>query len=406
MTLDVTGIRKHFPALQVKVKKKPVIYLDNACMSLKPVPVIEAMNDYYYSYPGCHGRTTYYFGRRTTEEYDRARQRLARLINAPQPKELIFVRNTSEGLNLIANSLPFSEGDVVVTTNVEHNSNLLPWQVLRRRRGIEHVIVKLSEDLTFDRSAFVEAMSSKVRLVSVAHTSNLTGVTMPVKEIAEIAHKHGALVMVDGAQSVAHSKVDVQELGVDILVFSVHKMMGPTGVGALWAKEEVLNKMEPFLVGGETVLNTFYDSYVPAGLPDRFEAGLQNYAGAIGAGVAAEYLMDLGRDEVHEHEVALNRIMTDMLKDIDGLSIIGPDDPELRGGILNVSVDGMKALEVARILDQANNIMVRAGYLCVHSWYNACDLPHSIRASVYVYNTPAECELFADVLTKLIKHYR
>ena len=194
MTLDVMSIRKQFPALQVKVKKKPVVYLDNACMSLKPIPVIEAMNDYYYSYPGCHGRTTYYFGRRTTEEYDRARERLARLINAPQSKELIFVRNTSEGLNLVSNSLPFSENDVVVTTNVEHNSNLLPWQVLKRRRNVEHVIVKLREDLTFDRSAFAEAMSSKVRLVSVAHTSNLTGVTMPVKEITAIAHRYGALV--------------------------------------------------------------------------------------------------------------------------------------------------------------------------------------------------------------------
>ena len=406
MPLDLINIRNLFPALHVKVKKKPIVYLDNACMSLKPTPVVEAMNDYYYSYPGCHGRTFYYFGRRTTEEYDRARRRLAKLINAPQAKEVIFVRNTSEGLNLVANSLPFSKGDVVVTTNVEHNSNLLPWQVLKRRREVEHVIVKLNDDLTFDRAAFADAMSGKVRLVSVAQTSNLTGVTMPVKEIAEIAHQRGALVMVDGAQSVAHSTVDVQDLGIDILVFSVHKMMGPTGVGVLWATEEVLNKMEPFLVGGETVLNTFYDSYVPAGLPDRFEAGLQNYAGAIGAGVAAEYLMELGPDEVHKHEVRLNRIMTDMLKGIDGLKIIGPEDPELRGGILNLSIDGMKALEIARILDQSNNIMVRAGYLCVHSWYNACDLPHSIRASVYVYNTPEECELFADVLTKLIKHYR
>ncbi|MCD6326377.1 cysteine desulfurase [bacterium] len=406
MTLDVALIRKLFPALHVKINRKPVVYLDNACMSLKPIPVVEAMNDYYYSYSGCHGRTTYYFGRRTTEEYDRARERLARLINAPQSKELIFVKNTSEGLNLISNSLPFSEGDIVVTTNVEHNSNLLPWQVLKRRRGVRHVIVELDEDMMFDHAAFLEAMSDDVKLVSVAHTSNLTGVTVPVTEIAEIAHKHGALVMVDGAQSVAHSRIDVQELGIDILVFSVHKMMGPTGVGVLWAKEEVLNKLEPFIVGGETVLNTFYDSYVLAGLPDRFEAGLQNYAGAIGAGVAAEFLMELGPEEVHEHEVALNRIMTDMLIGIDGLSIIGPDNPELRGGILNMSIDGMKALEVARILDQAHNIMVRAGYLCVHSWYNANDLAHSIRASVYVYNTPAECELFAKVLTQLIKHYR
>ena len=406
MQLDVASIREEFPSLKIKVNKKPVVYLDNACMSLKPTSVIEAMNDYYYSYPGCHGRTTYYFGRRTTEEYDRARERVARLINAPQSKELVFVRNTSEGLNLVANSLPFSEGDRVVTTNIEHNSNLLPWQVLKRRRGVEHVIVSLKDDLTFDRSAFIEAMSGNVRLISVAQTSNLTGVTMPIKEIARIAHEHGALVMVDGAQSVAHSLVDVQDLGIDILTFSAHKMMGPTGVGALWAKEEVLNKMEPFLVGGETVVNTFYDSYVPAGIPDRFEAGLQNYAGAIGAGVAAEYLMGLGPEAIHEHEVALNRVMTEMIMGIDGLTIIGPSEPELRGGILNISVDGMKALELARILDQSSNIMVRAGYLCVHSWYNARALPHSIRASVYAYNTPDECEMFARVLTQLIKHYR
>ncbi|MBN1591940.1 MAG: aminotransferase class V-fold PLP-dependent enzyme, partial [Candidatus Coatesbacteria bacterium] len=372
----------------------------------KPIAVVEAMNEYYYAFPGCHGRTTYYFGRRTTEEYDRARERLAKLINAPQSKELIFVRNSSEGINLIANSLPFQKGDVVVTTNIEHNSNLLPWHVLKRRKGIEHMIVKLNDDLTFDRAAFERAMSDRVRLVSVVHTSNLTGVSMPIKQIAAMAHRHGALVMVDGAQSVAHSKVDVQDLGIDILVFSVHKMMGPTGFGVLWAKEEVLNKLEPFIVGGETVLNTFYDSYVPAGLPDRFEAGLQNYAGAIGAGVAAEFLMELGRDEVHEHEVMLNRVMTDGLKGIDGLKIIGPADPELRGGILNIAVDGMKALEVARILDETSNIMVRAGFLCVHSWYNANELPHSIRASVYVYNTPDECELFASVLKQLIKHYR
>ena len=406
MSLDVERIRKEFPALHVKVKGKPVVYLDNACMSLKPKCVVDAMNDYYYSYPGCHGRTTYYFGRRTTEEFDRARRRLAELINAPQARELLFVKNTSEGINLVSHSLPFSEGDVVVTTNVEHNSNLLPWQVLKRRKGVEHRIVHLADDLTFDRSAFEEAMSSEVRLVSVVQTSNLTGVSVPVKEIAKIAHRYGALVMVDGAQSVAHSRIDVQELGIDILVFSVHKMMGPTGVGVVWAKEEVLNKMEPFIVGGETVLNTFYDSYVPAGLPDRFEAGLQNYAGAIGAGVAAEYLMDLGPEAVHEHEVTLNHIMTERLEGIDGLRIIGPDAPDLRGGILNIYVDGMKSLEIARILDQSNNIMVRAGYLCVHSWYNARDLPHSVRASVYVYNTPGECELFADVLTKLLKHYR
>jgi len=406
MSLDVEAIMKDFPSLQVRVNRKPIVYLDNACMTMKPIQVIEAMNEYYYSYPGCHGRTMYYFGRRTTEEYGRARQRLQRLINAPQSKEVIFVRNTSEGINLVASSLPFEPGDVVVTTNVEHNSNLLPWQVLKRRKGIEHRIVNLNEELTFDLGELEEAMSDRVRLVSVPHTSNLTGVTLPVSEIARVAHAHGALLMLDAAQSVPHRRVDVQSLDADIVVFSVHKMLGPTGTGVLWAKEEVLNKMGPFIVGGETVLDTHYDTYVPAGLPDRFEAGLQNYAGAIGAGVAAEYLMALGLEDIHEHEVWLNQIVTERLQDLDGVRVLGPAEPEQRGGVINIVIEGMKALEVARILDEANNIMVRAGVHCLHSWYNANLMPHSIRASVYVYNTEAECELFTDVLTKLIKHYR
>jgi len=200
--------------------------------------------------------------------------------------------------------------------------------------------------------------------------------------------------------------VDVQELGIDILVFSVHKMLGPTGTGVLWAREEILNKLEPFLVGGESVQDTFYDSYVPADLPDRFEAGLQNYAGAIGAGVAAEYLMNLGLEEVSRHETKLNTLLTDRIGAIEGVKVLGPSDPGLRSGIINVVIEKMKALEVARILDEANNIMVRAGVHCLHSWYNACDIPHSIRASVYVYNTENECEIFADVLKKIIKYYR
>ncbi|OGL45912.1 MAG: hypothetical protein A2161_02035 [Candidatus Schekmanbacteria bacterium RBG_13_48_7] len=406
MALNIELLRKDFPALHVKVNKKPIIYLDNACMTLKPIIVVDAIKDYYYSYPGCHGRTSYYFGRKTTEEYNRARQKLAKLINAPQTKEVIFTRNTSEGINLIAHSLSFVEGNAVITTNVEHNSNLLPWQVLKRRRGVEHVIVNLAKDLTFDMESFKTAMSDRIRLVSIAQTSNLTGVTHPVAEITKIAHQYGALVMVDGAQSVAHHKVDVQQLGVDILVFSVHKMLGPTGTGVLWAKEAVLNKIEPFMVGGETVLDTFYDRYVPADLPDRFEAGLQNYAGAIGAGVAAEYIMNIGLDKISQHETMLNQILTDRLTDIEGLIIIGPRDPELRGGIINFAVERMKALEVARILDEANNIMVRAGVHCLHSWYNANHKDHSIRASVYLYNTVEECEIFADVLKKIVKYYR
>lgn len=402
--MDVEKIRADFPVLQQKLKGKSVIYLDNACMSLRPVQVLEAMNEYYYKYPGCAGRSIHKFGEMVTEHYEAARKRIAKLIGAKEKKEIIFTRNTTEGINLIANAFDFKSGDVVLTSDREHNSNLLPWQLLAKRKGVKHEIVFSAPDMTFDLGEFerkVKAIGDKLKLVSIVHTSNLDGYTIPVREVIEIAHDAGALVLVDGAQSVPHKKVDVRKLGIDFLAFSGHKMLGPSGIGALYGQYELLEKLRPFMVGGDTVKDTTYDSFVPLNPPEKFEAGLQNYASAIGLAAAAEYLEKIGLDKVEKHDTKLNEIITDGIKDIKGLSIIGPADPKLRSGIISFNIEGMFPHDIAIMLDDVANIMVRSGAHCMHSWFNAHAIRGSVRASLYLYNTREEVELFIEKLKEI-----
>jgi len=304
----------------------------------------------------------------------------------------------------VANAFDFKAGDVVLTSDREHNSNLLPWQFLAKRKGIKHEIVFSAQDMTFDLGEFerkVKNIGDKLKLVSMVHTSNLDGYTIPIKEVIEIAHDAGALVMVDGAQSVPHKKVDVRKLGADFLAFSGHKMMGPTGIGVLYAKYELLEKLQPFLVGGDTVKDSTYDSCVILNPPEKFEAGLQNYASAIGLAAAVEYLEKIGRASVEAHEARLNEIITAGIKDIKGLSIIGPPDPKLRGGIISFNIDGMFPHDIAIMLDDIANIMVRSGAHCVHSWFNAHAIRGSARASLYLYNTREEAETFIEKLKEI-----
>jgi len=402
----VNKIREDFRPLQLKVNKKPLIYFDNACMTLKPNQVVEAMNDYYYNYPGCHGRTFHRFGRLTTEKYKESRKIIGDFFGAGKAEEIIFVRNTTEGINLVARSLKLEEGDVVLTSNTEHNSNLLPWQYLKLQKKIEHRIVKLNDDLTFNMDNFVEALDDRVKLVSLGHCSNLSGACIPAEEIIQLAHKKGALVMLDGAQSVAHHKINVKDMDVDFFVVSFHKLLGPTGIGALYGKESHLNKMPPFLLGGETVNDTTYNSFALAPLPDKFEAGLQNYAGAIGAAAAVRYIQKLSYKDIFDHITSLNERITEKILTLPDVSIIGPKEPRDRAGILNFVIKGMRALEVAHILDESNNIMVRAGVHCVHSWYNAFKVPHSLRASFYIYNTEEEVDVFFENLKNIVRFFK
>lgn len=403
--MDVEKIRDDFPILQEKMNGKPIIYFDNACMALRPRQVVDAMNEYYYKYPGCAGRSIHKIGNKVTEKFEEARERMAKFINAKDHREVIWTRNTTEGMNLVAHSLDFKEGDVVITTDREHNSNLIPWQMLAKAKGIRHEIVFSNPDGTFNLEEFerkVEDVGDALKAVSVVHTSNLDGYTVPLADIIKITHDAGALSIVDGAQSIPHQRVDVRKLDMDFLAFSGHKMMGPSGIGVFYGKYDLLDKMEPFLTGGDTVQNSTYDSCIMLKPPEKYEAGLQNYASAIGLAAAADYLENVGLDNVGKHEKELNSIITEGIKDIKGLSILGPADPAMRSGIISFNIESMHPHDIAMMMDDIANIMMRSGAHCVHSWFNNNAMKNgSARASLYLYNTKDEAETFIEKLKEV-----
>ncbi len=400
--MNIQKIREDFPILSKEINGKPIIYLDNACMTLKPTQVIEAMNEYYYEHPACGGRSVHKFGTQVSIKCDRARKKIKKFLNADDPKEIIFTRNTTEGINLIARCYKFQKGDVVLTTDREHNSNLAPWHIMRELKGIKHEIVRSNSDNTFNMEAFQERMGKDIKMVSMVHTSNLEGYTIPAEEIIKIAHDHGALVMLDGSQSVAHRFIDIKRLDVDFFSFSIHKMCGPTGMGVLYGKSHLLNDLSPFIVGGDTTLETTYRTSKFLDPPNRFEGGLQNYAGMLGSGAAVEYLSNIGMKNIQEHETRLNTIMTSKLEKILNVHIIGPKDPKKRAGIVSFWVDDMDAHDLAMIMDEVANIMLRSGMHCVHSWFNAKGINGSTRASVYLYNTEEEAKIFGDTLEEIL----
>jgi len=401
--MDVEKIRQDFPVLQKDFKGKPLIYMDNACMSLKPRQVVEAMNQYYNEFPACAGRSIHRLSTRVEEARRKARQVMQKFIGARKPEEVIFTRNTTEGLNLVVNSLGLGKGDIVMTTDREHNSNLLPCQMLEKRKGAEHRVCLSDNESKFRLDSFEEMLSKDVKLVSFVYTSNLDGYTLPVKEIIKAAHDNGSLVLLDAAQAVPHHEVDVKKLGVDFLAFSGHKMLGPTGTGILYVKKGHYDKLQPFMVGGETVEWSTYEDHEFLAPPEKFEAGLQNYAGEIGLAAAAEYLKGIGSSNIEKHESMLTKQLHDGISAMEGVKIIGVQDPEMRGGITSFSVGGMGYHDIAMILSNNYNTMVRSGQHCVHSWFQAHGIEGSVRASLYIYNTSQEVETFIDALKEIIK---
>lgn len=399
MGLNVEKVRGDFPVLQKEINGKLIIYMDNACMTLRPVQVIEKIKEYYTEYPACGERSMHKLGRKVDEGMERSRGILKKFIDARNTKEIIFTKNTTEGINLVANSLELKNGDTILGTDKEHNSNLLPWQKLASR-GVKYEIVKSNPDNTFSIENFQEKMNKGVKLVAMVHTSNMDGTTTPMKEIVKIAHDNGALVLMDGAQSIPHHDVNVKKLDVDFLAFSGHKMLGPSGTGVLYGKEKLLEKLGTFLVGGGTVVDTTHTKAEFEELPQKFEAGLQNYAGIIGLGEAANYLMKTGKNNIEKHETELNRKITEGLSDI--VDIIGPKEAEKRSGIFSFNYKKVDTHEIAMMLDEIENICVRSGAHCVHSWFNAHNLKGSVRASLYLYNTIEECEKFIETLKKVI----
>ncbi len=406
MASNFEAIRKDFPVLSQKRNGNRLVYFDNACMSLKPEQVVAKILEYYHDYPGCGGRSHHYISQKTTEEMEKARAAVQKFIGAKKPEEVVFTRNTTEGLNLVYHSLPLNKGDAVFTTDKEHNSSLVPVQLLAKGKQIRHVVVPSNEDNTFSLHAFEELlrMHRSVKLVSMVGTSNLDGTTIPIREIAKLAHDASALFMVDGAQYVPHHETDVRKLGIDFLAFSGHKMMGPSGTGVLYGREDLLDKLPPFLAGGETVFDTTYETAKFEKPPHRFEAGLQDYAGIVGLGEAVRYLSRLGPGSISAHELAMNRKISDELLPEKSVSLVGPKDPRLRGSIFSFNIGNLSSHDVATMLDASRNIAVRSGAHCVHSWFNAHDMKGCVRASFYAYNTTEEAEVFAGAVRTILRN--
>jgi len=410
MSLDVARVRKDFPILDRTVRGgQPLTYLDSANTSQKPRQVIDALTDFYERHNANIHRANHELGEEATEAYEGARIKAAQFIGAADESEVIFTKNISEGINLVAYSMGnasagrtgparfrLGPGDEIVVTEMEHHSNIVPWQLLCERTGATLRWFKVTGwDGRLDLSAIDELITERTKLVALVHQSNVLGTVNPVREIADAAHAVGALVLADAAQSVPHMPVDVAELGVDFLGFTGHKMCGPTGIGVLWARRELLDEMPPFLGGGEMIETVWIERSTYAPPPHKFEAGTMPIAQAVGLAAAMDYLNEIGRDAVHAHEQQLLGHALTRLADIDGLRILGPAAPEGRGAAISFEVDGVHPHDVGQVLDELG-IAVRAGHHCAWPLHRALGVQSSTRASFYLYNTLDEVDALAE----------
>ncbi len=409
--MDVARIREDFPVLKRIINGHPLVYLDSACMSLKPMQVIAAMREYYEQYPACAGRSVHKLGEEASNAYSASRSKFANFINTAEPEECIWTRNATESLNMVASSVKLPKGSKIVTTTLEHHSGSLPFVERARRDNLKIEIVEAKDDGTFDIEDWKEIIDTNTSLISVVHSSNVTGTVAPMKEIVEIAHDRGALVMSDDAQYAPHHPLDVQDFDVDFSAISVHKMCGPTGVGVLYGKMDLLKSMDMFLVGGDTVADVRYidgkivPEYLPP--PEKFEAGLQNYAGAIGAGAAADYLQSIGMHNIELHERNLLSFMLKSLKEMDNVTIFGTDDIQIKTGLVAFMVSTVNtAHDVAGYLSDSYGVMLRSGAHCTHPYHYQMGIPPSKgtnRASVYLYNNRKDVETFIEGLHALVE---
>ncbi|MCU0860912.1 MAG: cysteine desulfurase [Methanomassiliicoccales archaeon] len=401
--MDVARIREDFPVYHSD--EEGLVYLDSACQTFRPRQVMEAMARYYDLYPACGGRSVHRLATQVSIEVDEAREKVARFLGASAPEEIVFTKSCTEALNLVAKGLSLKRGDTVLTTDMEHNSNHVPWLQLQSTLGLRRRFVFTPASGLFDMEAFKQAMSRDVKVVSMVHTNNITGTSVPVKQVAEIAHDYGAMVILDGAQAAPHQRLNVKDIGADFYALSVHKMMGPSGMGALYGRMELLRSLQPLIVGGGGVSLTTLEKADLLPPPERFEAGLQNYAGIIGTGAAVDYLLSVGLDEVAEHDARLNAIATAKLADVPGVSILGPPEPRARGSILSFNIKGMSSHDVAMILDEVARVMIRSGMHCVHPYFVARGLEGCARASFYIYNDEMDVDTFASTVSKVASKF-
>lgn len=397
--LDPQRLRGDFPILAREVHGKPLTYLDHAASSQRPRAVLEAMREHYEHHHANVHRGAHQLSAEATERYEAARETVARFLGAPAARSLVFVRNATEGLNLMARSwgdANLREGDEIVVTVAEHHANLVPWQMAAQRSGARIRAVPLTDEGRLDLDAYRALLGPRTKLVAVAHMSNVLGVVQPVAEIAAAARAVGAITVVDGAQAAAHLPVNVAELGADAYAISGHKMLGPTGIGALWVREEILDAMPPFLGGGEMIRTVEIETSTYAGIPMRFEAGTPAVAEAVGLAAAVRYLDAVGMQAIWDHDRALARHGLQRLDAIAGLTVFGPRGDD-RGAILPFVLDGVHPHDLASALD-AEGIAVRAGHHCAQPLMRALGVPSTARASTHLTTTAAELDSLADAI--------
>jgi cysteine desulfurase/selenocysteine lyase len=408
--LDPYEIRKDFPILRRKVNNHPLIYFDNAATSQKPRQVIEAIKDFYENHNANVHRAVHTLSQEASELYEDAHEGVARFISAKGMEEIVFIRGTTEAINLVAYAWglhTLRKEDEVIVSLMEHHSNIVPWEIISKTTGNKTKYIEVNNDGTLNYESFESLLSRKTRLVCLSHVSNVTGVINDVKRIAKLAHEHGAMVLVDGAQSVPHLPVNVKDLDADFVAFSGHKMLGPTGIGVLYGKQEILEKMEPFHGGGEMIKEVSYNrrtghcSITWNVLPWKFEAGTPNVCGAVGLMEAIRYLTRIGMENVKSHEEMLTKYAIPQMEGCcRKIRIYGTKNIADKCGIVPFGVDGLSSHDIALFLDNYG-IMVRSGFHCAQPLHEIFELSSSARASFYVYNTREEIDRFADVLKEI-----
>jgi len=406
--VDPQAIRQDFPILNRKINGNPLIYFDNAATSQKPRQVIDTLTDYYTNHNGNIHRAIHTLSSEATELFEKARERIGKFINTTSPSEVIFTRGTTEAINLVAYSLGcgnIGSGDEVLISLMEHHSNIIPWEIIAQCKGFTIKYANINKDGTLNYDDFESKITKKTKICCLSHVSNVTGVINDIKRVTKAAHDNNALMLVDGAQSVPHMKVNVRDLDIDFLAFSGHKMLGPTGIGVLYGKKEILQKMPPFQGGGEMIKNVSFDkdqcNISWNELPWKFEAGTPDIAGVIGLGAAVDYLENLGMNNVFNHEKELTQYAVEHLKKCNNITLYGPNDLSQRCGIIPFSINGFSSHDTAAMFNEYG-IALRSGYHCAQPLHQIFKLSSTARASFYVYNTKTEIDRFIEILGELI----
>ena len=405
-SLDISQIRKDFPILNQKVHEHPLVYLDNAATTQKPLAVINTLSEYYKNYNANVHRGIHALAEKATQKYEEARDKVKEFIGADSRESVIFTKGTTESINLVAYSWArehIRQGDEIILTQMEHHSNLVPWLLLKEQAGCELKYIRITDDGILDLNHFKELITYKTKLVSLTHVSNVLGTINPVKEIISIAHKEGIPVLIDGAQSVPHLPVNVSELDCDFYVFSGHKMCGPTGSGVLYGKKELLEKMRPFHGGGEMISKVTFDSVSFNDLPWKFEAGTPSISEAIGLGTAIDYLNQIGMKEIREHEKELTQYALAQLKQLDELIVYGPTNIEGKGGVISFTYSDIHPHDISQVLDKYG-VAIRSGHHSAQPLMRRLGLSATARASFYFYNMKSEIDTLINAL-KEVKEY-